>query len=229
MIDSTAAKCAQHAERPARPEPCPRCGTFFCDECASESLTTCVVCERRLESGRYVAQVPFLGIAMMIHGAITLGVAVMMTLYGGFLAAAFQDLPEGGDDPASALLLPELLVGSMLGIGLVHVLPGLLQIIAGWQVRSYRGRVFGVLALATGLVTVISCYCAPTSIAMLLWGAVVLFSGDVAARFAVARPSGAAPPRPEPPPATTKPPDVLRGPDEPAEPDEPAGRDEPEA
>jgi hypothetical protein len=62
--------------------------------------------------------------------------------------------------------------------------PGLLQLRAGYRLRSFRSRTLGLVALSAGVATVFGCYCAPTSIALLIWGVVVLANRDVIARFA---------------------------------------------
>ena len=152
----------------------------MCEDCRAEgSRSICAACAARV-GGRWVEQIPFLGVAMMVHGGLITGLALTLIIYGGFLAGAFADLPER-DSPVT--LISSFLVGGMLGVGLLQLVPGLLQLYAGWQIRRERSRVLGIVALGAGLLTVAGCYCAPTSAAMLVWGAIVLFSDNVKERF----------------------------------------------
>lgn len=177
-------RCAEHPDRPA--VACSRCGTFVCEACRVEgaSPALCATCQGRLEGGRFVSQVPLFGIALMVHGGLVVALGGMLAVYGAFLARAFDRAgPSAAPSDPAAAMMPEVLVGGMLGVGLVHVGIGAFQLFAGWRVRQYRARWLTLGALAAGLGTVIGCYCVPSSIGMLIWGAIVLLTSDVVARF----------------------------------------------
>ena len=177
-------RCALHPDAIAEAGTCSRCGSFMCSACAASAFAQpmCHACALRLRGGRYVSQVPALAIAMMIHGAMVLSLGIFLLVYGLFFAAATYDAPRELTGPAE--LIAQLMVSGMVGIGLLHFLPGVLQIVAGWRARTYRSRGFTIAALGAGLIAMLGCYCAPTSIAILIWGLVVLLGKDVAARFA---------------------------------------------
>jgi hypothetical protein len=177
-------RCALHPDAIAAAGTCGRCGSYMCAACAADGFgqPMCRACARRLLGGRFVSQVPALGIVMMIHGAMILSLGILLVVYGLFFAAATYDTPNELAAPTE--LIAQLVVSSMVGIGLLHFLPGVLQIVAGWRTRTYRSRGFAIAALGAGLLAMVGCYCAPTSIAMLIWGLVVLLGKDVVARFA---------------------------------------------
>lgn len=177
-------RCALHPDAIADAGTCARCGSFMCGACGASGFAQpiCRACALRLRGGRFVSQVPALGIVMMIHGAMILSLGIFLVVYGAFFAAAAYDTPNPLAGPAE--VIAQLVVSSMVGIGLLQFLPGVLQIVAGWRARTYHSRGFAIAALVAGLLAMITCYCAPTSIAMLVWGLVVLLGKDVAARFA---------------------------------------------
>ncbi|HJL15673.1 MAG TPA: B-box zinc finger protein [Sandaracinaceae bacterium LLY-WYZ-13_1] len=188
--DEAEARCAQHPDRPAFGGTCERCGSFLCQECRvpGREPPICEPCLDRLQGGRFVSQVPLFGIALMVHGALVLGLGLFAVVYSLFLVDAFAGLdPAATSGDPGMRLLPDLLVGSMLGIGSLNTFAGALQLWAGFGLRKYRGRWLGILSLAFGLVTVLSCYCAPTALGMLVWGLVILLGGDVAERFEAER------------------------------------------
>ena len=94
------------------------------------------------------------------------------------------------DRTTSVDAIDAVMVGAFSVIGLVHMVPGVLQVWAGVQLRAFRARGLALAGLGGGLVTVLGCYCSPTSIAMLVWGLIVLMHEDVRARFAAAGGSG---------------------------------------
>lgn len=178
-----AALCAAHPEQPALAT-CARCGSFMCGECRSEALPElCAPCASRLEEGRFVSQVPMLGIVMIVHGILVGGLGLYLLVFGGFFAQSVATAPtSSGEDPLAGFM-----VGVIGVIGGLHMIPGVLQVWAGVRIRAYRSRGLALAGLGLGLVTVLGCYCSPTSIALLVWGAIVLLHGDVRGRFAATR------------------------------------------
>lgn len=181
-------RCAGHPER-ASVATCVRCGTFMCGECSAEAMAEhCAGCASRLEQGSLVAQVPIFAIVMIVHGVLLAGAGIYFLVFGVLFAhnvAAAPGEPAGPD-----ALMSSVMLGASGVIGVVDLLPGALQIWAGVRLRSFRSRTLGLVALGAGVMTVLGCYCAPTSIALLIWGAIVLTHDDVRSRFAATRPSG---------------------------------------
>ena len=57
--------------------------------------------------------------------------------------------------------------------------------LGGWRTRQYRQRWLALTSLFVGLLTILGCYCLPSSFLLLCWGAFVLFHEDVVQRFEV--------------------------------------------
>lgn len=125
-----------------------------------------------------VGQVKIVGILMMVNG---LTVALMGAIYavmGSVMMGIAPPPPAGGGGPPPELFL--IIYGT---IGAAVLLVGVLNIIAGYRVMTMRNRVLGLVALFTNVVTLMTCYCAPTAIAMMVYGLIVLFQSDVGLAF----------------------------------------------
>ena len=186
MEGTLVGQCARHHERQAIKR-CVRCGDNLCSDCVSTSRDdVCAPCLERLESRGKVPHVERLLIVMMVHGALILLMAAFLLLYMVVFGASLA----GAETPSSEVIPGEML-GMVGGFGLILTallaVPGTLQVVGGWYMRSFRYRWLSLLALAGGLLmTVISCigvYCIPTSLGLLIWGAIVLFDADVVKRF----------------------------------------------
>jgi hypothetical protein len=60
---------------------------------------------------------------------------------------------------------------------------GVLRIVAGAFNYHYRRRALGITALACGLFTLITAYCAPTAIALAIYGLIVYVNEPVIMAF----------------------------------------------
>jgi len=69
------------------------------------------------------------------------------------------------------------------GLGGLLLIAGLLRFYAGIRNFFFRGRVLGIVSFSTGMISMFACYCAPTSIAMLVYGLVVYLNPAVKAAF----------------------------------------------
>jgi hypothetical protein len=120
-----------------------------------------------------VGQVKIVGILMLIHG-------IFVCLMGGLVAAMGPIIllaPGGPGGP------PPFVAVIYIAIGTVVLACGVIQAIAGYRVMYFRNRMFALVALFSNLLPMLTCYCAPTGIAMMIYGLIVLFNSDVARGF----------------------------------------------
>lgn len=75
------------------------------------------------------------------------------------------------------------LVILMLVVGVLGVVCGALRIAAGAFNWNYRRRNLGMTALGVGLATILTGYCAPTAIALAIYGLIVYVNESVTAAF----------------------------------------------
>jgi hypothetical protein len=73
-----------------------------------------------------------------------------------------------------------------VGGGIVAVVMiglGILLIYSGISVARYQRRTLAIIALASGLITLFTCYCFPTSLLLGIYGMILLFNQPVAYAF----------------------------------------------
>ena len=74
-----------------------------------------------------------------------------------------------------------------IAMGSPVLLGGILRIYAGYQNYQYRSRTLGIVSLVLGMTSVLSCYCAPTAIAVLVYGLIIYLNPAVMAAFEMGR------------------------------------------
>ncbi len=176
--------CATHPDRPAEGT-CTRCGDHLCAECvraAEDGL--CARCVERLSTRGKLAQIDWLAVTTMLHGGLMVGYGLVMTLAGGIFATSVSSGLPPEADPEVARVMVGMVAAIPILMTIVHVAAGGLQLAAGYFMRLYRFRALAIAAYVAAGVTVVGCYCLPSSILLAIWGFVVLFDRDVAARFA---------------------------------------------
>jgi hypothetical protein len=117
--------------------------------------------------------VPIVAVLLMIQG----GLEILLAFCGG----AFILLTFFG---------PEKEFAAMRGLGIVFavigatsLVAGVLRLVAGLLNLKFRGRRLGMVALAAGLLTLVTGYCAPSSIALAIYGLIVYFNEPVVLAF----------------------------------------------
>ncbi len=68
-------------------------------------------------------------------------------------------------------------------IGSLTAGTGVLQIVAGIRNRQFKNRILGVMAVSIGAAAIMLVYCAPTAIALLIYGLIVLLNPSVEEAF----------------------------------------------
>ena len=136
------------------------------------------------ESGM-VRQVGVVAILMFVQAGFEIVMGLFLCAMGPIMWSTMSSMPAGPRQPGGAG--PEemawILTAVYGGLGLLLLFAGGLKIVAGVKNLKYRSRGLGITALAFGMVTVFSCYCAPTGIALAIYGLIIYLNGDVATAF----------------------------------------------
>ena len=128
--------------------------------------------------GGLARQVAVVAILMMVQGGLEMLIGVFFLIFGGTMAvyARQEEVQQG------------LAFGGVSGVmGMAGIMTGLLHVVAGWQNYFFRRRWLGILALFTGLVSLLTCYCFPTSLVLMIYGLIVHASGQTAWAFELGR------------------------------------------
>jgi MFS family permease len=131
-----------------------------------------------------VQQVTVIAILMIVQGALEAAMGLLYLALGP--AMIWFGMQPGGGPPGPQEQTMAMVVSVVyVCLGLVTLVAGVLNVWAGIRNLNYRGRTLGMVALISGTVSVFTCYCAPTAIALLVYGLIVYLSDDVKHAFAL--------------------------------------------
>ncbi len=132
-----------------------------------------------------VRQVPVVAVLSIVQGALECLAGVFYAAMGPMMRTILENVAR--QQPEARTELPTGFAAGMTAFyvagGLVVLAVGVLRIVAGIRGLSYRGRVLGIVSLAAGLLSVLTCYCLPTSLALAVYGLIVYLNADVARAF----------------------------------------------
>ena len=141
----------------------------------------------RAQSPGMVSHVPIVSILMMVQGGLEVVMGLGLVAIGGFFPVMLQMDQNAAGRPQE--LPPEELSWVFLvmygGLGVLTLIAAGLHIFAGIRNYQFRSRVLGIVALAGGLVTMFSCYCAPTAIGLGVYGLIVFLNPEATQAFAL--------------------------------------------
>ena len=131
-----------------------------------------------------VQQVRIIAILNAIQG----GLEILMGLIQGSMAFVFPAImmmdPNLQDDPEAP---PDAF---FWGLGIAYAIIGLalligggLRILATFRNWNFRGRMLGIVSMGVGMVSMLTCYCAPTGIGLLVWGLIAYLNPSVIQAF----------------------------------------------
>jgi hypothetical protein len=124
---------------------------------------------------RVVAILMFVQAAFELLAAVGLGT---MVLFVSVMFRQMQGQPGMSNQPA--IWLMPLMYGGMAVAALVF---SILHLVAGLRNYRFRGRTLGIVALAGGMLTVLTCYCFPTAVALGVYGLIVYLNPEVSEAF----------------------------------------------
>ncbi len=123
-----------------------------------------------------IQQVMPYGILMMVNG----GLFLLMGLILVAIPVMILTLADGADLGDQEAMIVTGVYGVM---GVAMLTGGVLQLWAGWRAIHFRGYVLTILGIASAALGSLTCYCAPTGIALAIWGLILLLNSDVQHAF----------------------------------------------
>ncbi|HVC92326.1 MAG TPA: hypothetical protein VND64_01485 [Pirellulales bacterium] len=141
-------------------------------------------------SGGLGSHIRIVAILMMVQGGLESLIAVLLLIMGGVMPTIFGAMAAGapagpGQAPPPPAAVGWIVGGFYFGYGVVVLVVGVLNLVAGWRNFWFRGRAMGLVALSLGLVTLLTCYCFPTAAALFIYGLIVYLNGQSTRWFAL--------------------------------------------
>lgn len=127
-------------------------------------------------------QVPVIGILMIVNGSCASLLGLLLAVGGpAFITLMRQEAPP----PADADVVLTITFLFYLIVGVVVLGAGIMNIVGGVRALYYRNRGLVITALFLNILPIFTCYCAPTSLGMMIYGLIVMFNSEVAQAFAL--------------------------------------------
>ncbi|WP_146598379.1 hypothetical protein [Novipirellula aureliae] len=143
-----------------------------------------------LHSRGLVGQVQILGVLMIVQGVFILLMGGAITFYASLMPMVFREIRADAAQSGNANAMPPeadtwfLVLGVIAGLVMIAI--AVFTIICGVRTLRFRGRVMSIVMLCVGMVTMLTCYCLPTQIALSIYGMIVLFNRPVVIAFGFA-------------------------------------------
>ena len=131
----------------------------------------------------YVNQVRVVAILNCVQGGLEMAIGLMLVAVAIIMpiVIGMDQQDRQGNPPPPEM---KLFIGGLYGVmGGLPLIAGLLRIVAGIANFRFRGRTMGLISFFVGLVSMMVCYCAPTSIAVLVYGLIIYLNPAVKAAF----------------------------------------------
>jgi hypothetical protein len=127
-------------------------------------------------------------ILMIVQGGLSSLMGVLVLVLAGIIPAMIEmgqanNAGRGGPPPEFTRTMT---IGYVV-VGVCNLLVGILQVCAGAFGIVLRGYTLGLVALVSGLLTITSCYCFPTSLALLVYGMIIYCHSTTRTAFQLAR------------------------------------------
>jgi hypothetical protein len=172
-------------DSPKNPEPNPYQSPNFSDlpQCnfgsANPELSSSILTQQRVVAILMMIQ----GTLSVLMGLVFIGAAIMLPQ---LITADMQRQarPPGGPNTDQMMWI---LLGTYSVMGACGIIPGLLLIYAGFQNLWLRGYTLGIVALSSGAISLGTCYCLPTALALLIYGLIIYLNVTTKKAFALAK------------------------------------------
>jgi hypothetical protein len=120
-------------------------------------------------------------ILMIVHGSIESVLGVLLALMGPMMFGLMKMSPSGTSGPKEQEVV--LMTAIYGALGVLVLAAGILKIVAAIKNLKYRSRTLGIVALSSAIVSMFTCYCLPTALALAIYGLIVYLNEQSARAF----------------------------------------------
>ncbi|MDZ4848570.1 MAG: hypothetical protein SGI77_04700 [Pirellulaceae bacterium] len=124
-----------------------------------------------------ISHVMVIGILQIVLGCLELFMGAVLIFYAVFFTAILPNMKNQSPPPP-----PEMMFWMSIGFGVGGVIVAifsLLRILSGITSFRFRGRTLMITSLIGGMITSLTCYCAPFSIGLGVYGLIVMMHPGV--------------------------------------------------
>ncbi len=127
-------------------------------------------------------QIKIVAILLMVEGSLETLMGILLCVMGPVMMTFMKAAPPPST-PGATPPPPELFGVIYVAMGVVTLAAGVLKVVAGVRNVSFKGRVLGFVALASCVMSMMSCYCLPTALALGIYGLIVYLDQRSAQAF----------------------------------------------
>ncbi len=130
-------------------------------------------------------QIKVVAILLIVEGGLEALMGIFLCVMGPVMMALISSAPPpaAGAGPAPP---PELFGALYIGMGVVTLIAGILKIVGGIRNVSLKSRTLGFVALGSGILSFMSCYCILPALALGIYGLIVYLNDKSAQAFKMA-------------------------------------------
>jgi hypothetical protein len=133
-----------------------------------------------------VSQVKTVSILMLVQGVLACLMGLFYAAMGPFMYYTMDQAKQAGGPPSPKefeMIFFTVMPLYYVGVGLLTLAAGILDMIAGVRCLNFHGRTFAIVALFSNIPCAFTCYCAPTAIGIMVYGLIVFLNEQVRHAF----------------------------------------------
>lgn len=150
----------------------------FANPGGGNELNSSILTQQRVVAILMIVQ----GSVSTLAGLFFAGIAVVVPMVLEMDQRNNNNFNGGGPPPE----LRWIMMAAYGAMSMCALIPGCLQIYAGIQGWKLRRHKFAIVALAAGVLTIMTCYCFPTSLALLIYGLIIYLHDTTKRAFQLA-------------------------------------------
>jgi hypothetical protein len=128
-------------------------------------------------------QIKVVAILLMVEGGLESLMGIFLCVMGPVMMAFMSASPPPTTPGAGAPPPPELFGAIYISMGALTLIAGILKVVGGIRNVSLKSRTFGFVALGSSILSLASCYCIPTALALGIYGLIVYVNERSGAAF----------------------------------------------
>ena len=128
-------------------------------------------------------QIKIVAILLMVEGGLEALMGIFLCVMGPVMMAFMSASPPPATAGGGAPPPPEVFGAIYIGMGAATLIAGILKVVGGIRNVALKSRTLGFVALGSSVLSLASCYCIPTALALGIYGLIVYVNERSAQAF----------------------------------------------